>query len=95
MDRKTSCFWWQRSEEEIASQFGWQYYLPEADQVEDVQVYLGKIRKERSTVSVEDITFIDPAMGSFHIGIYAFEVFMQFYESEGYTIGEAAKLDIL
>lgn len=81
-----------RSEEEIASQFGWQYYLPEAEQVEDVGIYLGKIRKERSTLSVEDITFIDPAMGSFHIGIYAFEVFMQIYESEGYTTSEAVKL---
>lgn len=84
----------ERSQEKIASQFGWQYYLPEAEQDEDVLIHLDKLCEERRTLSVEDITFLDPAMGSFHIGIYAFEVFMQLYESEGYTTREAAKLII-
>ena len=50
--------------------------------------------KERKDLVVEDITFLDPAMGSFHIGVYAFEVFMQLYESEGYTTREAVRLII-
>ena len=83
-----------RSQEQIASQFGWRYYLPEAKQDKDVLIYLDNIREDRRTLSLEGITFLDPAMGSFHIGIYAFEVFMQLYESEGYTTREAVKLII-
>ncbi|NCC19591.1 BREX-1 system adenine-specific DNA-methyltransferase PglX [Candidatus Saccharibacteria bacterium] len=35
--------------------------------------------------NIEDVTFIDPAMGSGHILVYAFEVFYQIYLSLGYT----------
>ena len=83
-----------RTEKQIADDFGWRYYLPEAEQDESVQKQLENLRSERKKLSVEEITFLDPAMGSFHIGIYAFDIFMQLYESEGYTTREAAKLII-
>ena len=38
----------------------------------------------------EDLKFIDPCMGSGHILVYAFDVFMQIYVSEGWTEREAA-----
>jgi type II restriction/modification system DNA methylase subunit YeeA len=83
-----------RSEKEIAGEFGWKYYIPEAEQSLKVKEQIIEIRKDRKNIQLEDIRFIDPAMGSFHIGIYAFEVFMQLYESQGYTAREAAKLII-
>ena len=81
-----------RTEKQISDSFGWKYYLPGAEQENSVEEQLELIRRERKEKSIEDITFLDPAMGSFHIGIYAFEVFMQLYESEGYTTRDAAKL---
>lgn len=83
-----------RTEKQIAGDFEWKYYLPEAEQDDSVQKQLENLRSERKKMSVEEITFLDPAMGSFHIGIYAFDIFMQLYESEGYTTREAAKLII-
>lgn len=47
-----------------------------------------------SEIKVEDVRLIDPCMGSGHILVYAFEVFMQIYISEGYSEREAAKLII-
>lgn len=41
-------------------------------------------------VKPEDIKFFDPCMGSGHILVYAFDVFMQIYVSEGWTEREAA-----
>lgn len=35
--------------------------------------------------NIEDVTFIDPCMGSGHILVYAFEVFHQIYRSLGYA----------
>ncbi|HZJ83885.1 MAG TPA: BREX-1 system adenine-specific DNA-methyltransferase PglX, partial [Clostridia bacterium] len=83
-----------RSEEEMAKEFGWEYYILEAEQTAEVTEKLRAIRKERKKLQLENIKFIDPAMGSFHIGIYAFEVFMQLYESQGYTARDASRLII-
>jgi hypothetical protein len=83
-----------RSERKIAEEFNWKYYIPEAEQSLEVKEQLIEIRKDRKNVQIEDIKFIDPAMGSFHIGVYAFEIFMQLYESQGYTEREASKLII-
>ncbi|MDN6162459.1 MAG: BREX-1 system adenine-specific DNA-methyltransferase PglX, partial [Atopostipes sp.] len=80
-----------RSEKEIAENFEWKYYIPEAEQEEAVKEELFEIREERKNIKLEKITFMDPAMGSFHIGIYAFDVFMQLYKSKGYSPRDAAK----
>lgn len=68
----------------------WKYYLEEAEQEETVMVELEKIRTEYKKLSPEDIKIIDPCMGSGHILVYAFDVLMQIYESQGYTQKDAA-----
>ena len=69
----------------------WKYYLDEAPQEPKVQAKLAEIRKEYAALSPEDLTLIDPCMGSGHILVYAFDVLMQIYESVGYSQRDAAK----
>jgi len=69
----------------------WKYYLEEVEQEEDVKAQLDKIREEYKSLKPEGIKVIDPCMGSGHILVYAFDVLMQIYESNGYSQREAAK----
>lgn len=66
----------------------WKYYLEEAEQSEDVKEKLNAIRSERS-LEITNIRFLDPCMGSGHILVYAFDVFMQIYRQAGYTERDA------
>lgn len=43
-----------------------------------------KTPKPGTLPNIEEVTFIDPCMGSGHILVYAFEVFYQIYQSLGY-----------
>lgn len=70
----------------------WKYYLDEAEQTPDVADHLKVLRAENAVKSPEDIKVIDPCMGSGHILVYAFDVLMQIYTSEGYSERDAAKL---
>lgn len=81
----------QQSEKEIAEDFGWRYFMPAAEQDPSVSEKLHDIRQSLKGRKISDITFLDPAMGSGHILIYAFDVLMQFYLSEGYARREAAR----
>lgn len=69
----------------------WKYYLEEAKQEPEVQTELAKIREEYAKLKPEDIKLIDPCMGSGHILVYAFDVFMQIYENAGWSAREAAQ----
>ena len=69
----------------------WKYYLDETKQDESVQIELNKIKAEHAKLRPEDIKFLDPCMGSGHILVYAFDIFMQIYVSQGWTEREAAK----
>lgn len=69
----------------------WKYYLDEAEQEESVQHELDKIKEEYATLKPEDIKLIDPCMGSGHILVYAFDVFMQIYENAGWSQRDAAQ----
>lgn len=69
----------------------WKYYLEEAEQEPEVQTELAKIREEYAKLKPEDIKLIDPCMGSGHILVYAFDVFMQIYENAGWSAREAAQ----
>lgn len=71
---------------------GWKYYLDEAEQEPQVQAQLEEIRAGYREISPEDIRIIDPCMGSGHILVYAFDVLMQIYSSQGYSERDAAKL---
>jgi hypothetical protein len=69
----------------------WKYYLDEAEQEESVQQELNKIKAEYATLKPEEIKLIDPCMGSGHILVYAFDVFMQIYENAGWSQRDAAQ----
>ena len=59
-----------------------EYYLGEAEQDEETQRKLEEIRSEN--ISIEELTFFDPCMGSGHILVYAFDVFFEIYKELGY-----------
>jgi hypothetical protein len=42
--------------------------------------------------SVNDITFLDPCLGSGHVLVYAFDLFAKIYEEEGYNTNEIPAL---
>ena len=77
-------------EKATAEGFGWKYYLPEAEQEEEVNVKLAEIRTTYKDLKPTEITCIDPCMGSGHILIAMFDVLMDIYESAGYDKREAA-----
>jgi len=80
-----------KDEAELAADFGWKYYLPEAKQEPEVEEKLRELRRERLELTPEQITMIDPCMGSGHILVYGFSVLMQIYESAGYGQRDAAR----
>lgn len=81
-------------EKEKAEEYGWKYYLPEAEQEENVAAELVKVRAEYKDLTPQDILCIDPCSGSGHILVYMFDVFLAIYESEGISERDAA-FDIL
>ena len=78
--------WNVKLEKATAEKMGWKYYLPEAEQTPEVAAQL----HNNSTFNFPHSTFLDPCMGSGHILVYAFDVFMQIYTSQGYTERDAA-----
>lgn len=92
----TMCPEWTAEEQEayerdFAARMGWQYYLPEAREEEAVYAELAKLQEEYRQLELEKIKIIDPCMGSGHILVYAFEVLMQLYLSQGYDERDAAE----
>lgn len=77
-------------DEELKS--NWKYYLEEAEQEPDVQAELDRIKEESKNLSPEDITVLDPSMGSGHILVYAFDVLYEIYLSAGYSEREIPRL---
>ena len=69
----------------------WKYYLEEAEQEPDVAAQLEVLRAERRNLAPKNIRIIDPCCGSGHILVYAFDVLMQIYESQGYSKRDAAQ----
>lgn len=65
--------WVQSNSKDIKLIENWKYFLKD-----DTEVELAQINKP------EDITVIDPSMGSGHILVYAFDVLYQIYLSQGY-----------
>ena len=83
---------WLESHPNAALRANWKYYLDEAEQTPEVTERLRVLRSRSPVQSPEDIRLIDPCMGSGHILVYAFDVLMQIYESEGYNPRDASKL---
>ncbi|EGO5147184.1 BREX-1 system adenine-specific DNA-methyltransferase PglX [Enterococcus faecalis] len=80
-----------RTEKEIADEFGWKYYLPTAEQPENVQLQIQDERKDKNVIALQEIKLLDNAMGSGHVLVYAFDVFMQLYVAEGFRERDAAE----
>lgn len=73
----------------------WKYYLEEAEQSPEI---VERFRMEESrkynkgdVPPYVDSTFLDPCMGSGHILVYAFDVFMDIYTAQGFTERDAAQ----
>lgn len=57
------------------------YYIPSKD---------GKIRYINETITPQDVTVLDPCVGSGHFLVYAFEVLMKIYVEYGFSERDAA-----
>ncbi|WP_347297576.1 BREX-1 system adenine-specific DNA-methyltransferase PglX [Dolosigranulum savutiense] len=83
---------WHEGHNDSTIKDNWKYYIDEAKQEPEIQKTINVIREEYKTIKPEDIKLIDPCMGSGHILVYAFDIFMQIYKSYGYTQRDAASL---
>ena len=68
----------------------WRYFMDEAQQLPEVAARLVELRAPYASIQPEQLTVLDPCMGSGHILVYAFEVLMEIYRSVGYTDRDAA-----
>ncbi|MDD2575214.1 MAG: BREX-1 system adenine-specific DNA-methyltransferase PglX [Acholeplasmataceae bacterium] len=66
------------------------YYVDEAEQTAEVEKELEKIRYKN--VNPEDIKIIEPAAGSGHILVYAFDLLLKMYEERGYLTRDIPSL---
>ena len=82
---------WEEGHPNSVIKANWKYYLEEAEQPVEVEQKLEVLRTECRALKPQDIKVIDPCMGSGHILVYAFEVLMQIYESQGFSQRDAAQ----
>ena len=75
-------------EKTVADSMGWKYYLPQAEQTEEVQKKLDEIKID---FNLETVKVLDPCMGSGHILVYAFDILIQMYKNAGYNERDAAQ----
>ena len=68
---------------------GMEYYITPAEQTPEVQVQIDAITPKQ--LDPEAITLIDPAVGSGHILVEAYDLFRAIYLERGYTKREAAR----
>ena len=69
----------------------WRYYMDETPQEPEVAAQLAELRRGYAALQPEQLTVLDPCMGSGHILVYAFDVLMDIYRSVGYTDRDAAR----
>jgi type II restriction/modification system DNA methylase subunit YeeA len=67
----------------------WQYYITPAEQTPEVQAQLDaliqtRVREDGDTLNPESITVLDPACGSGHILVVAYDVLKAIYLERGY-----------
>lgn len=73
----------------------WKYYVEEAEQTPEVDTELRAFAHNKyakgDKLPFVDTTFLDPCMGSGHVLVYAFDVFMDIYTSQGWNPRDAAQ----
>ena len=80
---------WLEGHDDPALRRRWRYYMDEAEQEPQVAAQLAQIRAQESRIRPEEIRLLDPCMGSGHILVYAFDVLMEIYRTQGYTDRDA------
>jgi type II restriction/modification system DNA methylase subunit YeeA len=78
--------WLESKEEDTRQQKlkeNWEYYLEPAEQTEEVKQKLKEITNK--DLKPEEISFLDPACGSGHILVYAFDILYEIYKNNGYN----------
>lgn len=78
-----------KNDVEYSKMLNWKYYLPQAEQTEEVKKQLEEINKTKTPL--EKVKFLDLCMGSGHILVYAFDLFVQMYKNAGYNERDAAQ----
>ena len=81
---------WLEGHPDINLRMQWRYFMDEAPQSPEVAAKLAEIRAPYASIQPEQITVLDPCMGSGHILVCAFDVLMRIYRSLGYTDRDAA-----
>ena len=80
---------WLEGHDDPALRRRWRYYMDEAEQEPQVAAQLAQIRAQESRIQPEEIRLLDPCMGSGHILVYAFDVLLEIYRTQGYTDRDA------
>jgi hypothetical protein len=75
----------------------WPYYIQPAEQTPEVQAQLDaliqtRIREDGDTLNPESITVLDPACGSGHILVVAYDVLKAIYLERGYRLRDIPRL---
>ncbi|WP_369900862.1 BREX-1 system adenine-specific DNA-methyltransferase PglX [Bacillus manliponensis] len=81
---------WLESHPESELKGEMKYYVEPAEQEAEVQEKLEELRNPN--LSPEEITILDPACGSGHILVYAFDLLYKIYEERGYPTKEIPAL---
>ncbi|PFM63669.1 SAM-dependent methyltransferase [Bacillus cereus] len=82
---------WLQSNPESIIKTNMNYYVDPAEQSEEVNTELEEIRY-KGINNLEEITFLDPAVGSGHILLYAYDLFYSMYQEYGYSKREIPSL---
>jgi hypothetical protein len=81
---------WLESNPDSSLKESMRYYIEPAEQDEDVKKKIEEIRYKN--VNLEEITIIDPCVGSGHILVFAFDLLYRMYEEAGYPIADIPQL---
>ena len=81
---------WLESYPESSIKSGMRYYVEPVEQSEGVKKQLEELRNP--SLSPENIRLLDPACGSGHILVYAFDLLYAIYEERGYVVSDIPTL---
>jgi len=81
---------WLESHPDEKPKENWEYYLEEAEQEQEVREKLDELKNPKLTP--EDIKVLDPACGSGHILVYAFDVLYDIYLKANYSERDIPRL---
>lgn len=70
----------------------WKFYLNSAEQEKSVENYIASLKTDSE--KLEDIKILDPAVGSGHILVYAFDLLYDVYKKMGYKIDDIPSIII-